>query len=329
MFKTLLLSLLSLLLLSGCNPKDKSTNTVTSFALDTAITATVTDKKDYNKLQNAINSINEYEKLFSKTIKDSDISKINKEKNVKLSTLNEKTVELLKISSNISYTTNGAFDFTLGKLSTLWNFTGKNPHIPSKDKINHALSQSGYKNFSITDEEISMISDIDIDLGGIAKGYITDIIVDDLKKNNVNSAILSLGGNVYALGNKNGEKWKIGIANPNSPNEIVGYVEVEDKSVVTSGIYQRFFKEDDKIYHHIIDAKTGYPANSQLKSVTIISENSTLADAYSTAFFVMGYEKSVNFLKENNITDIDAIFITDTDEILYTENVDKYFTPKK
>lgn len=297
------------------------------FALDTSISATVTNTDDYDVLKTSMNKINDYEKLFSKTIKDSDINKLNYNKNVEFSTLNKNTVEILKIAEKVSNQTNGAFDFTLGNISDLWQFTSQNPKVPSNDEITKQLQCSGYKNFSIKNNSIVLNNNINIDLGGIAKGYITDLIVSDLKENGVDSAMLSLGGNVFVLGNKNNKKWKVGIANPSSPNNIVGYVEVSDKSVVTSGNYQRYFEENGKIYHHILDSQTGYPANSGLKSVTIICDNSTLADAYSTAFFVMGVDKSIKFLKDNNVKNIDAIFITSQDKIICTNNAKKIFTP--
>lgn len=327
MLKTTFVFLAIILLFTGCYFKSGTTNnTITTFALDTTITGTVTDKNDYSALSSAMNLISEYENLFSKTISTSDISKINTQKDVDISTLNQKTVEILKIANDISLKTNGAFDFTLSNISDLWQFTSDTPHIPTSDELSLAIQNSGYQNFIMDSKKIMLKNNINIDLGGIAKGYITDLLVTNLKENNVKSAILSLGGNVYVIGNKNGNPWKVGIANPNSPNDIVGYVSVENKAVVTSGIYQRFFEKDGTIYHHILDGKTGYPAISGLKSVTVISDNSTLADAYSTAFFVMGVNNAMEYLKKNNITDIDVIFITQSDEIIYTENAKNYFT---
>lgn len=161
-----------------------------------------------------------------------------------------------------------------------------------------------------------------IELGGIAKGYVTDKLAEMLKKDGVTSAMINLGGNTYAIGKKNTqENWKVGIANPKNPEEIIGIISCEDMAVITSGDYQRYFEKDGKIYHHILDPKTGYPANSGLRSVSIISKSATIADFLSTAIFVAGIEEGKKLLSEY---DAMGIFITD-DTVYFSKSLENIF----
>jgi len=163
-----------------------------------------------------------------------------------------------------------------------------------------------------------------LDLGGIAKGYAADKIAEFLIENNINKALISLGGNIFALGsNEIDEPWKVGIKNPFSDeSEIIGYVKVTNKSVVTSGIYERYFIEDNKRYHHILNPFTGYPYENDIFGVTIISDKSVDGDALSTIAFSYGIKKGLDFI--NSMENVEAIFISKNKEIFITDTLNNF-----
>lgn len=158
-----------------------------------------------------------------------------------------------------------------------------------------------------------------LDLGGIAKGYAADVAASIIKEHGNQAAIINLGGNVYAYGEKaNGDSFKIGVQNPFSPRgAYLGILSVKDQTVVTSGTYERFFEQDGTVYHHILDPKTGYPVENNLESVTIVTESSMSADALSTMTFVLGLEKGLNLVE--SLDDVEALFIT-KDHQLYASS---------
>lgn len=279
------LMLILLLSLCGCSGTAHKTDNI--FAMDTIITLDLYGDNAQAALSEMCDEINRLDTKFrpNSSIKtDDEIKKI------------------IDYSENISSATDGAFDIYLGDVMRIWGFRDKNYRIPSDEEITSALNSHS------------------LDFGGIAKGYAGDRLKQIAKKNDIKSAILSLGGNVVAIGsNIDGTAWKVGIADPKNPNECLGYVCVCDKSVVTSGCYQRFFEYDDKIYHHIIDSKTGRPADSDLISVTIIADDSILADSLSTACFVLGKEKAIELYHSGKFN-FEAVLIETDGNIIYTEN---------
>ena len=164
-----------------------------------------------------------------------------------------------------------------------------------------------------------------LDLGSIAKGYAADEIVKILKEENINSAIIDLGGNIYALGFKEGNKnWKIGIQNPfDNRGKIVGSLEVSNKTVVTSGVYERYIEQDGQTYHHILNPETGYPYETDIAGVSIIADKSIDGDALSTLVFTKGLEKGLELVE--NIDGVDAIFITNNKEVYVTKDLKDNF----
>ncbi|MDO5702866.1 MAG: FAD:protein FMN transferase, partial [Lachnospiraceae bacterium] len=164
------------------------------------------------------------------------------------------------------------------------------------------------------------------DFGGIAKGFTSDRIMDVYREAGVSSGLVSLGGNVQALGTKtDGSRWKIGIQNPEKDGTYLGIIEVEDRAVITSGGYERYFEEDGKTYHHILDASRGRPSDSGLKSVTIVSENGMLADALSTALFVMGADRAEKFYSEHGDA-FEMVLLTEDGKLLVSEGLKGFFS---
>ena len=310
--------LLLLLLLCSCAASQKE-NQKTVYAMGTVLELRAFGANAEKALSAAEAEIERLDNLLSRGFSNSDISKINKSGSAEASS---DTRAVLRKGIEVSNETGGAFDLCIAPAVDLWGFYSKNYYVPSDSEIAEILPKINYKNITLTDERVTLSRGAQIDAGGIAKGYLSDRIIEIFKEHGVVSAIISLGGNVQTLGTKNsGEPWRVGIKNP--AGGLLGTLDVCGKAVVTSGGYQRYFEDDGKKYHHIIDPETGKPAESGLKSVTVVSSDGALADALSTAVFVMGKERGENFWKERN--DFDIVFMTDTDEIFITEGLKDSF----
>lgn len=306
------------LLMCGCAQKSEYSKSI--FAMDT-----VMDLKIYSENENALSEaeaeIRRIETLLDRGNENSDIYKINKNKSTVIS---EETAEIIHTSLSISEKTDGAFDITIAPVMDLWGFYGSKFRVPSHDELQTALSGVGYEKIQLDQNSISIPQNTCIDLGGIGKGYTSDRVASILKNNGVTSAIISLGGNVHAIGKKNnGEDWVVGITDPHNKSQLMGKLQIRDSAVITSGGYQRYFEQDGTKYHHIIDPKTGKSADSGLASVTVTAASGTAADGLSTALFVMGIDKSLDFWKSNR--NFDAIFVDNDGKIYITEGIAAMF----
>jgi thiamine biosynthesis lipoprotein len=233
--------------------------------------------------------------------------------------------ELLGRGLTLSEASDGAFDLTIRPVSALWNIGGEDARLPSKGEIDTALKKVGYRNVEIVGSNITLRNGAQIDLGGIAKGYASDRVAALFGERGIEDALIVLGGNIYALGkNEKGDDWQIGVRDPDREAGYIGVISARDESVVTSGAYERYSLLNGKKYGHIFDAKTGYPVESGLKSVTIISKDSALADAYSTALFVMGEDRALAFQREHS-DEFDAVLITAGDRVICTPGVKDRF----
>jgi thiamine biosynthesis lipoprotein len=289
------------------------------FAMDTIMSVKAYGNSSEEACKAVEKEINSLDSLLSVENKNSEIYKLNKAKAIVPSS---DTLEIITRSKEISDITNGAFDITTEPLTEAWGFyTESENRIPTKKEINRILKSVGTEHFSISKNKITLDKDTSVDTGGIAKGYASAKAVKILKKYNISSGLISLGGNVRAVGYKpDGSDWIVGIADPDDTNEQIGTLAVHNTAVVTSGSYQRYFEKNGKIYHHIIDPQTGYPAESSLKSVTVISQDDTLADGLSTALFVMGLDKGTEFYRESSES-FGAVFVTDSREVYVTDNI--------
>lgn len=295
--KKLFVLFLCVIILSSCGIQKKYEKTV--FSMDTQIIMTAygnNAEKSLRLAEEEIKRIDEKFKISSikKTIEEND----------------EETKKLLHTAFEIGKKTDGAFDIRVAPVMRAWGFyseefSQKNYQVPQGEELNTAI--------------LKMQEGKDIDLGGIAKGYCADRVVRILKDSGVTSAVLSLGGNISVIGKKpDGTLWNVGIKSPFDEG-IYAKILLEDTSAVTSGDYVRYFEKDGKRYHHIIDAKTGYPADSGLSSVTVISENSAVADALSTALFVMGKDKAIEYWKKDKA--FQMVLIDNTGRIYYTDGI--------
>ena len=291
----------------------------TVVALDTVVTITLYDTKDQAVLDRAVSLCTDYEKLFSRTLPESDVYRIN-HSNGKPVKVDPQTLLLIKEALTYCDMTEGAVDITIAPVKELWDFSGsENPLLPDEVFLTNALSHVDYHCITYDEEALTVTltdQDAQIDLGFIAKGYIADRIKDYLISAGVKSAIIDLGGNVLAIGEKpDGTAFSIGIQTP-FEDSVITVLSTRDSSVVTAGVYERCFTIDGVLYHHILDTKTGYPVSNELLSVTILSDSSMEGDALSTTCLILGSEKAKNLLE--GMDGIDAIMITKDYEIYDT-----------
>lgn len=292
-----------------------------SFLLDTIVTITIYDTSKEYIIDECFQLCKEYESQLSRTIESSEISQFNdRQPDMQEFELSQTTSELIERGLYYSQISDGAFDITIEPISSLWDFKSSNPTLPSIQELKTALSSVGYQNLSLNGSVISASSpNTRIDLGAIAKGFIADKIKLYLLEQGITSAIINLGGNILCVGSKpDGSPFYIGIQKPfENRNEIIETVQITDYSVVSSGIYERYFRVGGKLYHHILNPKTGYPYDNHLISVTIISKYSVDGDGLSTACFSMGLEKGMALI--NSIPDTYAMFITEDNSLHYSE----------
>ena len=335
--KILALGLASAILFTGCaerreaaqqmleNQKMENRHEATTFAMDTVMTFTVIHEDGDEIIIDAEQEIRRLENLLSVTVESSDISKLNAAAGKEALDMQIDTQVLLAKGKELGEKTGGAFDIAISPIVKAWGFTEEEHHVPTQAELDALLPVTDPSDVILDAGKAYLQKEgMAVDLGGIAKGYTSDKVSELLKEKGVESAIVSLGGNVVGIGRKpDGEKWEVALANPLDANDYCGLISIEDKAVVTSGGYQRFFEENGRKYHHILDPATGYPAESGLLSVTIISESGTEADVLSTALFVMGLEDALEYWQKNG--GFEAIFITEAGEVIATEGADACF----
>lgn len=261
----------------------------------------------------------DYETLLSRTMEGSDIWNINHNAG-KPVTVSEDTLTLLTTALSYAEASDGLVDPTIGSLSSLWDFSSEEPKtVPTNHEIEEALSHVNYKSIEINGNQVTLTDpDACIDLGFIAKGYIADRIKDYLVSEGVKSAIINLGGNVVTIGTKpDNSAYKVGIQKPFAETGTpLLSISVTDKSVVSSGNYERCFWEGNTLYHHILSTKDGYPVLNDLTQVTIISNASVDGDALSTLCFILGYEEGRKLIE--SLPDTEAVFVTQDGDIFKT-----------
>lgn len=328
-FRLLFLGLFSALFLSGCGTQDGNTediweeHTKELFAMGTYITMSAYGEAAEDALVLSEDRIKELDAMWSVTDAGSDICKIN-QSNGMPTKVNRETAEVLQFALDMAGKTDGALDPAISPVITAWGFISGEHHIPSKNELKDLLKYVDYKKVSLKENVVTLPDRMKMDLGAVGKGYTADIISGLLKEHKITSALLDLGGNIQAVGTKpDGSDWRIGLKDPESEGSL-GVLSISDCAVVTSGNYERYFTgEDGKVYGHIINPKTGYPAESGLLSVTIIAQEGKLCDALSTSLFVMGYDKAAEYWREHK--DFEMILVTEDGEIHLTEGIKDKF----
>ena len=304
--------------------------TATAFKLNTVVTITIYDSQDQDILDGAMALCDEYERIFSRTLEESELYQLNAgslQNENGVSPLSEPLADLISQGLYYSGLSGGAFDISIAPVSSLWDFTSGEAVLPDEQELSNALALVDYSQIFLADNSLSFgMEGMQLDLGAIAKGYIADRLKDYLEDQGVESAIIDLGGNILCIGERpGGEPFRIGIQRPFADrSETAAIVEIDDKSVVSSGIYERYFEKEGTLYHHILNPDTGYPYENGLVSVTIISDDSVDGDGLSTSCFALGLEKGMELI--DSLPDVYAVFITEDGELHFSEGFDAAFS---
>lgn len=290
-----------------------------NFFFDTVITITIFDSEDETILDDCNKLMARYESLFSRTVEGSDIWNINHSEG-KSVTVSDETADILKKALHYCELSDGAFDITIAPVVSLWDFHEDSERIiPSEESVAEAVSHVDYHIVTLEGNTVTLSDPKGaVDLGAIAKGYISDGLRDLLLSRGVKSALIDLGGNIMSVGSKqDGSPWRIGIRKPFAGMaDLIDIAQIRSGSVITSGSYERYFIVDDVLYHHILDPDTGFPVKNDLTSVSILSENGSDGDALSTTCFVLGEEKGMDLIE--SLDGIEALFITKDEQKKYS-----------
>ena len=311
---------LALALFAACAPSSPEEYSATLLAMDTAMTLTAYGGQGEAALADAQDLILDLEGLLSTTDQDSELYALNQGEAV---TLSSSTREVLEEALALCQDTGGALDITIYPVVRAWGFTTGQYQVPD-DALSALLERVDYAQVQLTGDTLTLPEGVQLDLGAVAKGYTGDRLMELFRQAGAASAYVNLGGNVQVLGSSpDGDPWRIGIRDPEG-EDYAAVVEVTDQAVVTSGAYERYFEQDGVRYGHIIDPSTGYPADSGLASVTIVSPSGTLADALSTALFVMGPDRAAEYWRGRD--DFDFILIGKDGSITISEGIEDSFS---
>ena len=327
--------ILGCLIFTGCSGRSATEDDTAQepvsedvFAMDTYMTVTAYGKNAQNAVDEAVDEIERLDALLSTGDKNSEVSSLNNNGGGKVS---DDTKYLISRSLDLWKETNGKFDITIYPIMQSWGFTDKNFTVPSSEVLSQLLTLVDSSAIKLNEKKSTIAFEkegLKIDLGGIAKGYTSSRIMDIFRKNGVTKGLVSLGGNVQVLGRKTDDDlWRVAIQDPDG-TDYLGVLQAEDCAVITSGGYERYFEQDGVTYHHIIDPATGYPANNGLKSVTIVSEDGTLADGLSTSLFIMGKDQAVDFWQKHS-DEFDMILVDDNSTIYVSEGIAEHFSSDK
>ena len=336
--KTIFIILLSLILVvtfTACdnsetkqksqNGSDISSAKRSSFLMDTIVDIKVYGDKAEKIIDKSFARMNEIEDEMSRSKESSYISKINENAGQKAVKVDEDTFRVIKKALEYAEITKGKFDPTIGPLVSLWGIGTKDARVPTDQEVSETSELVNYEWVKLNENErkVKLLhQNMKLDLGAIAKGYAADEVRKIMDKHNAVSAFVNLGGNVLVYNNKpDGTDWNVGIQDPReSRGSVAGSIEVVDKTIVTSGNYERYFREDGKLYHHILNPDTGRPSRNKLLSVSIITKDSFDADAISTSAYILGLDKGMELV--NNMDNVEAIFITDNLDVKVTPGLE-------
>lgn len=321
---SLLALLSSVMFFTGCSQTSASVEPLrrTELMLGTTVTVSLYDHQSEEILDKAFDRITTLEDALSINKTGTLLDKVNAEAGNSPVKVDADTFDVIQKGLAYSALTDGSFDITIGPIVKLWNIGFPDARVPSQDEIQSKLPLVDYKQVVLDDAAQTIYlkqPGMLIDLGGIGKGYAADEVAAVLRSEGVEHAIIDLGGNLYMLGDKPGNSsWTVGVQDPFNPRgSIIGRLNVINKSVVTSGIYERYLEQDSVKYHHILNPKTGYPYTNEIAGVTIVSDYSIDGDAISTSVFSKGIEEGMDFVESQE--GVDAIFIT-TDYKVYTSS---------
>ena len=328
MIKRIIPLMLSCLLLIGCAQRGANEPAQqTVFAMDTVMSLSVYDGAQADALRDAESELSRLDALLDRGAEGSAVYELNTAGAVH----SEELAALLTAAAQIARATGGAFDPTIAPVLALWGFGpgGGNYRVPAEDELAAALSAVGMGRVIIDGADVSLPQGVQIDLGGIAKGYAGARVRDIFAKHGVTSAIIDLGGDVCLLGGKgDGSPWRVAVRDPANSESFLGVLEARDRFIVTSGVYERYFEENGVRYHHIIDPATGYPAASGLVSVSVVCADGPWADALATAVSVLGTQRALALREQLRETlPFEFIALTDEGTVYYTDGLAETFAP--
>lgn len=294
------------ILLSSCQTQETDTAfSDETFLMDTVVTQTVYGTDSEKVANEAVDLMKEIENTYSSYLDDSITAKINENAGISPVPVTSDELNTIKRCVQFSAQSNGLFDLTIAPLVKLWNITGDNPKVPSDEEISKAQALIDYRDVVVDEENRTVYLSrpgMQLDFGATVKGYTVQKVLELYRQSGITGGILSLGGNVAAFGKKpDGSPFRIGIRDPRkTASDYFAILEVSEQVIATSGAYERYFEQDGKIYHHILNPKTGYPCESDLLSVTVVSEDGLLCDYLSTLFYIQGRDSVVQHLNETN-----------------------------
>lgn len=304
----LIICVLSILSCISCENNKNTFYEKSNIVMNTAVTLSAYGENSKEAVEESFKRLDEIDKMANTNINTSDVYKINSSSGKTYVKVHPEILKMIKASIKYSKLSDGAFDITTGPIINLWGIGTDNERLPSDEEIKAKLPLVGYEKISINDDESSIMlkeHGMAIDLGGVAKGFAADEVVQIYKKYNIEKGLINLGSSsIYALGkNKDNKEWSVGIKHPRSEdsNEYLGVVKISNESLSTSGDYERYFIKDGNRYHHIIDPKTGYPVDNGVISDTIIingetADNGMLSDILTTTVFALGSEKGIKLI---------------------------------
>lgn len=319
-------------ILTGCFSDERlSYISNSNLKFGTVVSLKIYGYTDESIFQEIWDLMDDMEAQYSPTIASSAVAKFNASRSTEPFKMPTDVVKMAAISQEYSRETDGLFDITTYPLTKLWNITSDTPKVPSSIDIIKAQLLVDYRSLEVNTADNTLtkrLPELEIDLGAIAKGYAADQIATHLKEKGIQRAIVNLGGNIFALGSKDDKHpWNIGIQDPlNETGNAFALIAAKNKSIVTSGTYERFFEVDGKRYHHILNPKTGSPVDNELIAITIISDQSVIGDALSTSIFALGLEKGMAYIK--NHKELSAIFVTKDKKVYLVGDVQKSFELK-
>lgn len=324
-FRFLLILTIGLIILSGCSSKSISQ---TNLTFDTVATISLYGTENREILKKAFETLDVLDGELDAFSESSIIGSIDSTPK----SVSPEIYDLIRKNIDIAENTGDAFNPLLGNLIELWNINEPDVHeAPNKSDIEDLLVHTDLNSLILDDKTLSIsITDpqTKLNLGASAKGFAADTLKEQLIESGVKSGIINLGGNILLIGSKDGKDFNVGIDNPDRESGgVIGILKLQDKSIVTSGNYQRYFTDSQgRVYHHILDPSTGYPVENELNEVVVVADSSLEADILSTAFFVLGKEKSLEYLKENYSEENrpEVLFVTD-DTIYIDERLENHF----
>jgi thiamine biosynthesis lipoprotein len=320
-----------MLFFAACKPASRGAES--QYALGTFCTVNLFDKGNSKLYSLVFDKIHYLEDIFSANQEGTDLDMVNKSAGLYPVRVRPELMDVLEKAIEYAEKSGGAFDPTVGPLVKLWGIGTDEGHIPEKEEIKKALELINYRDIEINREEETVFlkrAGMALDLGAIAKGYAADEAARLLAKEGVDSGIIDLGGNIFAMGEKKesggkGAFWRVGVQDPRTDRgNYIGILNVKNKSVVTSGVYERFFEKDGHRYHHIFSIDSGFPVENNLLSVTITANDSIDADALSTAAFALGWEKGRELI--SGVKGAGGIFVFDDLSVRVTENLKEAFS---